>query len=90
MAHHSWDVRVAVDPEAGAPDASAAVLPEHLSGDLGFMLGFLGKADRVAERVVLAVADSGYGIVVADRVTLESPADEATATFSGPLEAASG
>ncbi len=88
VAHHSWDVRVAVDTEAALLDASVAVLPEHLSGDLGFMLGFLGKADRVAERVVLAVADSGYGIVVADRVTLESPADEATATFSGPLEAA--
>jgi uncharacterized protein (TIGR03083 family) len=88
VAHHSWDVRVAVDTEAELLDASAAVLPEHLSGDLGFMLGFLGKADRVAERVVLAVADSGYSIVVADRVTLESAADEATATFSGALEAA--
>ena len=88
VAHHSWDVRVAVDTEAELLDTSAAVLPEHLSGDLSFMLGFLGKADRLAERVVLSVADSGYNIVVADRVTLESAPGEATATFSGALEAA--
>jgi uncharacterized protein (TIGR03083 family) len=88
VAHHSWDVRVAVDPRAELLDASAAVLPEHLSGELSFMLGFLGKADRLGERVVLAVADSGYSIVVADRVTLEAGPDEATATFSGAPEAA--
>ncbi len=87
-AHHGWDVRVALDTQAALLDVSAAVLAQHLSGDLGFMLGFLGNADRVAERVVLAVADSGYSIVIADGVTLETTADDATATFSGAPEAA--
>ncbi|MCW2784239.1 MAG: hypothetical protein JWP74_756 [Marmoricola sp.] len=88
VAHHTWDVRVAVDPAAGLLDLSAEVQPQHLSGDLGFLLGFLGKADKVEAPVVLALADSGYSIVIADNVSLATEADEPTATFSGPLEAA--
>lgn len=88
VAHHTWDVRVAVDPEAVLLEDSAVVQAEHMSNDLGFMLGFLGKADRIDERVVLAVSDSGYSVVIADSVALESDADQATATFTGALEAA--
>ncbi|GAC1387484.1 MAG: maleylpyruvate isomerase family mycothiol-dependent enzyme [Marmoricola sp.] len=88
VAHHTWDVRVAVDPDAALLEASALVHAEHLSSDLGFMLGFLGKAERIEDRVVLAVSDSEYSVVVDDSVTLESGADEPTATFSGSLEAA--
>lgn len=88
VAHHTWDVRVAVDPEAVLLKDSAVIHVEHLSTDLGFMLGFLGKADRIDEHVVLAISDSGYNVIVADAVTLESEADQATATFTGALEAA--
>ncbi len=88
VAHHSWDVRVAVDPEAGLLDSSALVLPDHLSAELGFLLGFTGKADRVDRRVVLSLGDTGYSIVIADSVSLAAATDEPTAAFSGPTEAA--
>jgi uncharacterized protein (TIGR03083 family) len=88
VAHHSWDVRVATDPEAGLHTVSAAVLPEHLSGDLGFLLGFIGKADQVSDPVVLALGDSGFSIAVDDTVSVAASAEAATATFAGPTEAA--
>jgi uncharacterized protein (TIGR03083 family) len=87
VAHHSWDVRVAGGTAAGLLDSSTPVLVDQLSGDLGFMLGFLGKADRVGERVVLAIGDTGRSIVVDESVSLAG-ADAPTATFDGPAEAA--
>ncbi|RNL79489.1 maleylpyruvate isomerase N-terminal domain-containing protein [Nocardioides marmorisolisilvae] len=86
--HHGWDARVAMDRGAALLDRSTAVLLEHLAGDLGFLLGFIGKADRIADDVVLSLGDSGYSIAITDTVSLASSADEPTATFSGPVEAA--
>ncbi|HEX4190285.1 MAG TPA: maleylpyruvate isomerase family mycothiol-dependent enzyme [Marmoricola sp.] len=88
VAHHSWDVRVATDPDAALLDASAQVLPDHMLGDLGFLLGFLGKADQADERIVLALGDTGHLLVVDDAVSVGSAADEVTATFTGATEAA--
>jgi uncharacterized protein (TIGR03083 family) len=89
VAHHTWDVRVAVDPAARLLPVSTAILPEHLSGSLGFMLGFWGKADRVADHVVLAIDKTGYAISIGDTVTLsQEGTTEATATFAGEMEAA--
>jgi len=88
MAHHGWDVRVAGDGEAGLLEVSTAVLPEHLAGELGFLLGFIGKADRVEDRVVLDVGETGYAVVVDGSVSLGSATGESTATFDGPAEAA--
>ena len=80
-AQHSWDVRVAFDPSAAIPADVAAVQAEHLAGGLGFIVGFVGKADVLAAPAVIDFEGSGYGIVVTE------PADP-TATFTGPLEAA--
>ncbi|MCW2785636.1 MAG: hypothetical protein JWP74_2153 [Marmoricola sp.] len=88
VAHHSWDARVALDVSAALLDVSTAVLPEHLSGDLALLLGFLGKPDQVQTPVVLDLRDSGYSIAIGDGVTLASTGVAATATFAGPLEAA--
>lgn len=87
-AHHGWDVRVALDSGAGLLDASTPALLEHLSGDLGILLGFVGQADRIDERVVLAVGDSGYGVVIDDSVRLVPEVEGTTATFTGAPEAA--
>ena len=87
VALHSWDVRVATDDHTGLLASSVETLLEHLAGDLGFLLGFLGKADRIEERVVLALGDSGFALVVDDSVALAT-ADGATARFEGPVEAA--
>jgi uncharacterized protein (TIGR03083 family) len=85
---HSWDVRVALDPAATVDARSAAVLVEHFAGDLGFLLGFIGKADRVPEPARVRLGRSGVAIVLDDRVSLTTSAAEPTATFTGDLEAA--
>ncbi|MFL6157390.1 MAG: maleylpyruvate isomerase family mycothiol-dependent enzyme [Marmoricola sp.] len=87
VAHHSWDVRVAVDDGAGLLGTSTDALLDHVSGDLGFLLGFIGKADQVDERVVLDIG-AGYRVVVDETVGFGSATDEPTATFSGAPEAA--
>ena len=88
VAHHSWDARVSTDADAGLLDGSTPVVLEHATGDLAFLLGFLGKADRVGERVVLAIGGTGHMLVIDDGVGAGSSDDEATATFDGPVEAA--
>lgn len=84
---HSWDVRVALDPEAALPADAAHLLAEHLAGDLAFMTGFVAKADALATRAVVDVDGSGFGLVVDDEVSVTGPAPDPTGTFVGPLEA---
>jgi uncharacterized protein (TIGR03083 family) len=81
---HSWDVRAGLDPAAEL--LSAPLLAEHLTGAIGFLLGFIGKPEGVD--AVVEVAETPYRIVIDDsvRFTTESPAT--TASFDGPLEAA--
>ncbi len=87
MSQHSWDVRVALDPDATIIGDSAEILLEQFAGGLGFLLGFVGKpAD--GERIVLGLGASGYTLVIDDAVSLTGAAGDATATFSGAPEAA--
>ncbi len=87
IAAHAWDARVGVDPAAGLDEESAELLAEHLAGDLGFLLGFSGKADQLSQRAVVAV--DGYALVIDESVKVVVGASEGeTATFTGPLEAA--
>ncbi|HEX3706512.1 MAG TPA: maleylpyruvate isomerase family mycothiol-dependent enzyme [Mycobacteriales bacterium] len=85
VAHHSWDVRVGLDPAATLHEEAAAVLLEQLSGELGFMLRFTGKADALASPAVVDAL--GYGLVIADEVSLAPSSESANATFAGPTEA---
>ncbi len=86
-AQHAWDVRVARDPEAGLLPESASALAELFSDGLGFLLGFLGKADLINGPIRLAVAGTDYGITIGESIALVSPIDDPTATFDGPIEA---
>jgi uncharacterized protein (TIGR03083 family) len=86
-AQHAWDVRVALDPQAGVDAGAAEVLVEHFTGGLSMMTGFFGKADRLATPAVVAVGDSGVALVVDDSVRLTRSAGTATARLDGPLEA---
>lgn len=85
---HSWDVRVALDAAATLDAASAAVLVEHYSDGLGFMLGFSGKADQLAQRAVVHAPEADVAVVIDDSVSLVAAvSSEATATFTGAPEA---
>ena len=52
---------------------------------MAFMLGFIGKADKLEAPARIAVA--GRTLVVDDAVTLEEGTSGATATYAGPVEA---
>lgn len=82
---HGWDVEVGLDPAAALSKESAALVAEHFSSTMTYVLGFVGKpADAKPARVGIG----GYTIVIGDSVSLEAGDSDTTATFSGPLEAA--
>ncbi|MBB2946667.1 uncharacterized protein (TIGR03083 family) [Actinoplanes lutulentus] len=88
VSQHSWDVRAGLDPSAALADDSTELLAEHLSGGLGFLLGFIGKPKAVTEPAVIEISGTPYSIVVDDSVRLTTETLTATATFNGPLESA--
>ncbi|MET8853631.1 maleylpyruvate isomerase family mycothiol-dependent enzyme [Amycolatopsis sp. NPDC004625] len=85
VANHSWDVRVAFDPEAGVDAGSAGLLVELLTGPLGFLLGFFGKAAELPEPVSVAVP--GAALVIDDAIAVVDDLEAPSATFEGPAEA---
>jgi uncharacterized protein (TIGR03083 family) len=85
VANHSWDVRVASDPDTGVDAGSAEVLVDHLAGPMGFMLSFLAKPAELANPVSVAVP--GGGLVIDDAVTVVDHLESPSATFTGPAEA---
>ena len=82
VANHSWDVRVALDPQAEVDADSAAVLVDLLSGPVGFMLGWLAKPAELAAPVSVAIP--GAGLVIDDAVTVVDHLESPSATFTGP------
>ncbi|MGD9959074.1 maleylpyruvate isomerase N-terminal domain-containing protein [Nocardioides sp.] len=84
-AQHAWDVKVALDPGATVDAAAADVMLEHYSDGLGFLLGFTGKADRLATPAVVALEGTDLALIIDDSVHLGAGADP-TATFTGASE----
>ncbi len=84
VALHGWDVRVALDANAALSEGTAGVLAQQLSGSMDFMLGFIGKADKLTQATI--VEAHGYGLVIDDTVNLAAKAEHPTATFEGPIE----
>jgi uncharacterized protein (TIGR03083 family) len=85
VANHSWDVRVALDPDAGVDADSAAVVVDLLAGPVGFMLSFLAKPAEIADPVSVAIP--GAALVIDDAVTVVDHLESPSATFNGPAEA---
>lgn len=85
LANHSWDVRVAFDPNAGVNAGSAAVVVDLLAGPVGFMLNFLAKPAELVEPASVAIP--GAGLVIDDAVTVVDHLESPSATFNGPAEA---
>jgi uncharacterized protein (TIGR03083 family) len=88
VAQHGWDVRVGLDPSATLDGPSAEVLIEQLINGLRFMVGFMGKADRLSQPAVVNIERSHVAIAIDDHVSLSVSTAEATANFSGEPEAA--
>ena len=82
---HDWDVRVATDPAAALTDTAAELLLQHYADGMGFMLGFIGKADRLDAPTRVAVG--AHTLAITDSVALEAATSDSTATYAGPLEA---
>ncbi len=85
VANHSWDVRVAFDPQAGVDADSAAALVDLLAGPVGFILSFVAKPAELANPVSVAVP--GAGLVIDEAVTVVDHLEAPSATFTGPQEA---
>lgn len=88
LALHAWDVRVGIDSAAVLDDTTATVLLEQFAGDLGFLLGFIGKPDQLAAPVVVDIEGTGYGLVVGEGVAVTAGAVDVTATLTGGADAA--
>jgi uncharacterized protein (TIGR03083 family) len=88
VVQHVWDVRVGLDPAATLAEPSALLLAEHLSGGLGFLLGFIGKPAAAGGPTVLEIGGTPYRLVIGDEVRLSTESLPATATFAGPVESA--
>ncbi|GAB6987149.1 maleylpyruvate isomerase family mycothiol-dependent enzyme [Nocardioides pyridinolyticus] len=85
LAHHSWDVRVGLDPSAEVHADSAEVLVELFRGPLNFILGFSAKPGELGEPASVAVP--GAGLVIDSGVTVVGGVESPTATFRGAPEA---
>ncbi len=87
-AQHSWDARVALDDDAAIADDTAALVVEHYAAGLGFLLGFIGKADALSEPAHVTLGDLGLSLSVTDTVALvPTNGVEPTATFTGSPDA---
>ena len=85
VALHSWDVRVALDPTATVSDDDATVLLDQFAGELGFLLGFVGKPEALAQPAV--VDANGYGLLIGDGIRLTPEVFDATATLTSAPDA---
>lgn len=85
VANHSWDVRVAFDPDAGVDAASAEVVVDLLTGPLGFLVNFFAKPAELGKPASVAVP--GAALVIDDAVTVVTDLESPSATFNGPAEA---
>ncbi len=86
-AQHSWDVRVAFDDHAVIDERTSRLLVDHLGGGLGFLVGFTGKADAVAEPTLVTLGDLDLALSVTDSVALVPANGDATASFVGSSDA---
>ena len=87
FALHSWDVRATFDPASTVRPEAVEPLLEQVA----FLLGWVGKADRLGRTATIAVTttapDRTFGLVVADAVSLTGAPDAADATLTLPAEA---
>ena len=67
---------------------SSAVLAEHLTGGLGFLLGFIAKPAATGEPAVIEIDETPYRIVLDDRPSSPPMPPPRPPPSTGPLESA--
>lgn len=89
---HSWDVQVAFDPAARLSGEEAEIALGQLTGPMSFMVGFIGKPDRVnLEDAVLRVEVTDptrvLGLALSPKTALGDAPANTIGVLSGPAEA---
>jgi uncharacterized protein (TIGR03083 family) len=75
LAHHTWDVKVAFEPEATLPAEATPLLFDQAA----LLIGFLGRADELGRTATIEVnttsPERSFGLDVSEKVTVvEAPA----------------
>ena len=84
---HTWDVLAGVDASATVDAEAADLLLDQYTGAASYMLGFIGKPERLREPAVVDL--DGYTLTVADAISIAAGSPEQpTARLHGPHEAA--
>lgn len=91
-AQHAWDVRVAFDPAATLPAATAGALLDALTGPTSFMVGFIGKGealDGAAAALLVRTTDPEreFGLTLGPHIGLGPVPEPADGMLSAPAEA---
>lgn len=90
--HHTWDVRVALDPAVTLEASGVEALLDTVTGPASFLVGWQGKADRwsgppVTLRVQTTDPARTFGLTIGDAVSLGSAPEAADGVLAGPAEA---
>lgn len=92
VAMHAWDAEVAFNPAAAIRPAVADVLLDQLRGQLGFLLGFAGKPDRLHGQTAFLLVrttepEAALGLSLTDRAALVDAPTEPDGELHLPTEA---
>ncbi len=84
---HTWDVLAGIDASAAVDEEAADLLLEQYAGAAAYMLGFIGKPERLGTSAVVDL--DGYALTVGDSISVSAGSpDEPTAALHAPHEAA--
>jgi uncharacterized protein (TIGR03083 family) len=86
LAHHTWDVKVAFDPDATLPAEATPLLFDQSA----LLIGFLGRAGELGRTATIAVEttspERSFGLEVEEKVTVVEAPASADATLTAPAE----
>ena len=84
---HTWDVLAGIDATATVDAEAADLLLDQYTGAASYMLGFIGKPERLDESAVVDL--DGYTLTIGEAISIAAGSPEQpTATLHGPHEAA--
>jgi uncharacterized protein (TIGR03083 family) len=86
LAHHTWDVKVAFEPDATLPPEATPLLFDQAA----LLIGFLGRAGELGRTATIAVdttsPERSFGLEVGEKVTVVEAPASADAVLTTPAE----